>query len=131
MLHTSAPLIGALALKFIHRRSMVIKGKASVAVKVTEVPVRTKPSVYPAKFAARMSGRSKRVLGELFGLKNFGVNLVTLAPNAVSSIRHAHTVQNLLFRDGVSVKTGERLTHRRVPPPCNRVPIKHPWPAAL
>ena len=68
-----------------------------------------------------MNGRSKRVLGELFGLKNFGVNLVTLAPKAVPSIRHAHTVQDLLFLDGVSVTMGERLTHRRVPPPFDRL----------
>jgi uncharacterized cupin superfamily protein len=65
-----------------------------VSVKATEVPVRTKPSVYPAPFAALMAGRSKRILGDLFGLKNFGVNLVTLAPGAASSIRHAHTLQD-------------------------------------
>jgi uncharacterized cupin superfamily protein len=41
-----------------------------------------------------MAGRSKRVLGDLFGLKNFGVNLVHLAPGAASSIRHAHTLQD-------------------------------------
>ncbi len=68
--------------------------KAPVAVKVTEVPVRTKPSVYPEQFASLMAGRTKRVLGDLFGLRNFGVNLVNLAPNAASSIRHAHTLQD-------------------------------------
>lgn len=73
---------------------MVIENKAPVAVKATEVPVRTKPSVYPEQFASLMGGRTKRVLGDLFGLKNFGVNLVNLAPNAVSSIRHAHTLQD-------------------------------------
>ena len=41
-----------------------------------------------------MSGREKRVLGDLFGLVNFGVNLTRLAPNAVSSLRHAHTKQD-------------------------------------
>jgi uncharacterized cupin superfamily protein len=70
------------------------ESKTPVALKAAEVPIRTKPSVYPAQFASLMTGRSKRVLGDLFGLSNFGVNLVTLAPNAVSSIRHAHTLQD-------------------------------------
>ncbi len=30
----------------------------------------------------------------MFGLTNFGVNLTRLAPNAVSSLRHAHTKQD-------------------------------------
>lgn len=41
-----------------------------------------------------MGGREKRPLGDLFGLTNFGVNLTRLAPNAVSSLRHAHSRQD-------------------------------------
>lgn len=41
-----------------------------------------------------MAGREKRQLGDAFGLKNFGVNLTRLAPNAVSALRHAHTRQD-------------------------------------
>jgi len=41
-----------------------------------------------------MAGRLKRPLGDLFGLANFGVNLTTLAPKAVSSLRHAHSKQD-------------------------------------
>jgi uncharacterized cupin superfamily protein len=41
-----------------------------------------------------MAGREKRPLGDVFGLKNFGVNLTRLAPNSVSSIRHAHSKQD-------------------------------------
>ena len=41
---------------------------------------RAKPSNYPEPFFSRMSGREKRPLGDLFGLKNFGVNLTTLHP---------------------------------------------------
>lgn len=41
-----------------------------------------------------MQGRTKRPLGELFGLKNFGVNLTTLAPGAVSALRHHHSRQD-------------------------------------
>ena len=65
-----------------------------VAVAAMDVPVRTRPSVYPEPFATQMAGRLKRVLGDLFGLQNFGVNLVTLQPGAVSSLRHYHTLQD-------------------------------------
>lgn len=50
--------------------------------------------MYPEPFASRMSGREKRQLGDAFQLKNFGVNLTTLAPGAVSALRHAHTRQD-------------------------------------
>jgi uncharacterized cupin superfamily protein len=65
-----------------------------IAVTASEVPARSKPSVYPEPFASRMLGREKRPLGDLFGLTNFGVNLTRLAPNAVSALRHAHTKQD-------------------------------------
>ena len=41
-----------------------------------------------------MKGRLKRPLGDLFGLTNFGVNLTTLSPGAVSALRHAHSKQD-------------------------------------
>ena len=59
-----------------------------------DVPPREKVSFYPEPFNARMAGRRKRLLGELFGLKNFGVNLTTLAPGTESSIRHTHSRQD-------------------------------------
>lgn len=65
-----------------------------IAINAAEAPARVKPSVYPEPFASRMAGREKRPLGDLFGLKNFGVNLTRLAPNAVSALRHAHTKQD-------------------------------------
>jgi uncharacterized cupin superfamily protein len=55
---------------------------------------RTKPSNYPEPFASRMAGREKRPLGDVFALTNFGVNLTTLAPGAVSSLRHMHSKQD-------------------------------------
>jgi len=64
------------------------------AVIAAEVPPRSKSSVYPEPFAARMVGRTKIQLGEVFGLANFGVNLTRLAPNSVSALRHAHTKQD-------------------------------------
>lgn len=69
--------------------------KASpVAVEALEVPPRKQASLYPEPFASRMAGREKRQLGDFFGLTNFGVNLTRLAPNAVSALRHAHSVQD-------------------------------------
>lgn len=65
-----------------------------VAVAAMSVAVRARPSVYPEPYATQMAGRHKRVLGDLFGLKNFGVNLVTLGPGAISSLRHWHTRQD-------------------------------------
>ncbi len=65
-----------------------------VSVAARDVPVRSKPSVYPEPFASRMAGREKRVLGDRFGLTNFGVNLTTLRLGATSSLRHAHTRQD-------------------------------------
>jgi uncharacterized cupin superfamily protein len=68
--------------------------KNPVAVIAAEVAARRKPSNYPEPFASRMAGREKRQLGDVFGLKNFGVNLTRLAPHAVSALRHAHTQQD-------------------------------------
>lgn len=65
-----------------------------VAVVAAKTPVRAKSSNYPEPFASRMAGRQKRPLGDLFGLTNFGVNLTTLKPGAVSALRHAHTKQD-------------------------------------
>lgn len=64
------------------------------ALRAAEAPPRRKPSNYPEPFASRMAGREKRPLGELFGLGNFGVNLVHLPPGTVSALRHAHTRQD-------------------------------------
>jgi uncharacterized cupin superfamily protein len=68
--------------------------KHPVAVVARDLPPRAKSSNYPEPFASMMAGRVKRTLGDLFGLTNFGVNLVTLAPGAVSAQRHAHTLQD-------------------------------------
>ena len=53
------------------------------------VPVKT-GSIYPAPYAAMMAGRSSLRLGEAGGLTQFGVNLITLEPGAMSSLRHWH-----------------------------------------
>ncbi|MDB5931367.1 MAG: hypothetical protein JWR60_3074 [Polaromonas sp.] len=68
--------------------------KAQAAVVAAEVAPRTKPSNYPEPFATLVQGREKRQLGDVFGLRNFGVNLTRLLPNCVSALRHAHSRQD-------------------------------------
>lgn len=65
-----------------------------IAVVAAQVPPRAVASAYPEPFAARMAGREKRALGDVFGLRNFGVNLTRLAPGAVSALRHGHSRQD-------------------------------------
>ncbi len=67
---------------------------APVSLRAADAPVRRRPSQYPEPFASRMAGRTKRALGDLFGLRNFGVNLTTLAPQSASALRHAHALQD-------------------------------------
>jgi uncharacterized cupin superfamily protein len=68
--------------------------EASPALRAMEVPPRERPSNYPGVFARRMEGRVKRALGDAFGLTGFGINLTTLAPGAMSALRHHHAVQD-------------------------------------
>jgi uncharacterized cupin superfamily protein len=49
---------------------------------------------YPEPMRKYVAGRAKRKLGDAFGLKNFGINLTTLAPGAMSALRHWHTRQD-------------------------------------
>jgi uncharacterized cupin superfamily protein len=60
----------------------------------TDVPPQAKNTGYPEPFASRVAKRTKRRLGDAFGLANFGVNLTVLEPGAVSSVRHSHTKQD-------------------------------------
>ncbi|MCC5639348.1 cupin domain-containing protein [Nostoc sp. CHAB 5844] len=57
------------------------------------IPGRT-TSIYPDKFQHLVAGRVKKALGNAAGLKNYGVNLVTLAPGSCSALRHWHTRQD-------------------------------------
>ena len=66
--------------------------------KAAAIDAQSVPSVsgtnYPEHLRKHVAGRSKRRLGDAFGLKNFGVNLTTLAPGAMSALRHWHTGQD-------------------------------------
>ncbi|MCW3473656.1 cupin domain-containing protein [Limobrevibacterium gyesilva] len=65
-----------------------------IAILAAEAPLRPRLSGYPADLMAKIGGREKRPLGDLFGLTNFGVNLTRLPPGAASSLRHAHARQD-------------------------------------
>ena len=67
--------------------------KSPIAVRADQVPPRTKSSNYPEPFFSRMAKREKRQLGDVFGLKNFGVNLTRLAPGGESALLHRHSKQ--------------------------------------
>lgn len=65
-----------------------------VAVAAAGVPPRARASGYPPEMLRKIEGREKRALGDVFGLRNFGVNLTRLAPGAASALRHAHAAQD-------------------------------------
>jgi len=64
------------------------------AVEAATAPPRARQTNYPEPFASRVAGRLKRPLGDLFGLKNFGVNLTRLAPGGQSALFHRHSAQD-------------------------------------
>lgn len=71
-----------------------MRAKPPVAIVAADAPPNPKPSGYPEPYYSRVLGRQKRPLGDVFGLKNFGVNLTRLLPGAISALRHAHMVQD-------------------------------------
>lgn len=62
----------------------------SAAVHVDSLDVTT-GSGYPSPFDEPCKARARRRLGDVFGLTDFGVNIVELPPGAWSSQRHWHT----------------------------------------
>ena len=64
------------------------------ALVAKDAPLRSRPTVYPEPYAARVASREKRPLGDLFGLSNFGINLTRLPPGAQSALRHRHSRQD-------------------------------------
>jgi uncharacterized cupin superfamily protein len=74
--------------------NMSDKTTAPIAIEATAAVPRTKPSNYPEPFFSRMAKREKRPLGDLFGLKNFGVNLTKLFPGGESALLHRHSRQD-------------------------------------
>ncbi len=63
-------------------------------IQATAIPENTAKSLYPEPFATLVKHRTKRKLGDHFGLANFGVNLTTLAPGTISALKHHHGRQD-------------------------------------
>jgi uncharacterized cupin superfamily protein len=59
-------------------------------IDITTVPTR-KGAGYPSPFDAPCAARTRRRLGDAGGLRDFGVNLMTLPPGGWSSQRHWHS----------------------------------------
>lgn len=51
---------------------------------------------YPGPFRERNKQRHYRKIGDFGGIKNYGVNLVRVAPGGQSSCRHAHSKEDEL-----------------------------------
>lgn len=73
-------------------------------IDLSSVPVES-GTTYPAVFSAAVAGRSRQRVGNAAGLKNFGVNLTTLAPGSQSALRHWHAAQD----EFIYVVSGELL----------------------
>jgi uncharacterized cupin superfamily protein len=58
------------------------------------IPESPRKTFYPPPFSAVVEGRSKRRVGDHFGLTNFGVNLTQLAPGAASALAHSHSQED-------------------------------------
>ncbi|MGB0844231.1 MAG: cupin domain-containing protein [Alphaproteobacteria bacterium] len=65
-----------------------------IALVAADGETRKVKSNYPEPFYSRVAGRQKRVLGNVFGLENFGVNQTTLAPGSQSALLHKHSKQD-------------------------------------
>jgi len=65
-----------------------------IAILASSASPRTTLSIYPEPFFTRMRKREKRPLGDIFGLRNFGVNLTRLAPGGESALLHRHSKQD-------------------------------------
>lgn len=91
------------------------------------VPVKT-GSIYPAPFAAMMAGRSSLRLGDAGGLTQFGVNLVTLEPGALSSLRHWHRAEDefVLVLSGTCTLCMDHGQYPMQPGEAAAFPANHP-----
>ena len=74
-----------------------------LTLEASSAPLRSKPSSYPEPYFSRMSKREKRPLADLFGVRNFGVNLTRLLPGGESALLHRHSKQD----EFIYILTGE------------------------
>ena len=96
---------------------------------LVSLPVRT-GSIYPSPYAEMVAGRSSVRLGDAGGLTQFGVNLVTLAPGAMSSLRHWHMAEDefVMVTEGECVMVQDEGETLMRPGDCARIytrPARH------
>jgi uncharacterized cupin superfamily protein len=65
-----------------------------IATVIAAAVQKKKSTGYPEPYRAQVSGRARAALGNLFGLDQFGVNIVTLDPGSWSSFRHWHQTED-------------------------------------
>jgi uncharacterized cupin superfamily protein len=53
-------------------------------------------TLYPAPLASVVAGRTRRRVGDHFGLTHYGVNLTQLTPGAASALLHSHSQEDEL-----------------------------------
>ena len=89
------------------------------ALVAMDVPARTS-TIYPPEYAGPLKGREKRVLGDLFGLDQFGVNLTVLQPGACSSERHWHKIEDefIFVVEGEITLVDDAGDHKLTPGMC-------------
>lgn len=77
-------------------------------------------SRYPAPYDAPCIGRAKYVLGDQFGLDQFGVNLAVIEPGAWSSQRHWHEKEDefVYVLEGELVLVDDAGEHLLTPGMC-------------
>jgi uncharacterized cupin superfamily protein len=66
----------------------------SKPIRARDVEAKRGQTFYPEPFRQVVAGRTKRKLGDVFGLTTFGVNLTQLEPGAASALFHWHSVQD-------------------------------------
>jgi uncharacterized cupin superfamily protein len=69
----------------------------TICIAAHDAPLRARASNYPEPFRSQMAQRQKKPLGDLFGIRNFGVNLTRLLPGGMSSLMHRHDKQDELI----------------------------------
>ncbi len=92
-------------------------------IDLAQVPVKT-GSIYPEPYATMMEGRSSLRLGPAGGLTQFGVNLVTLEPGALSSLRHWHLNEDefVMMTEGVCIMVTDAGETEMRPGDCAAFP---------
>lgn len=96
-------------------------------IDISSLPVKTGSS-YPGARSALMDGRSQVGLSKPGGLTQFGANLVTLAPGALSSLRHWHEKQDefLVVTQGVCTLIDDHGETELHPGDCAAFPAGDP-----